>query len=281
MAVPLPQLDNRSILTPTSGFLSGGYTHTINPYSGCSFAGGLCGSYCYVQHNVFITRGRSWGFYGAKRNLREAYRRQYDSLRRRHQPLRIYLASSTDPYLPQEATLGSTRALLEEMLERPPELLVIQTRSSLIARDEALISALSWRCRLRVSVTVECDGEVPGLPRHATPIARRLEVLEGFTAAGIPTQVTVSPMLPIADLEGFAARLDRACNRVIVDHYLLGGDGSSGGFRTQRSGFVDALVEAGYEEWTRLDTFWEVHRFLVARLGVERVLVGKEGFNMP
>ena len=60
-------LENASILTPTSGFLEAGYTHTINVYQGCAFAGSLCGTYCYAQHNQWITKGRSWGLYGAKR----------------------------------------------------------------------------------------------------------------------------------------------------------------------------------------------------------------------
>ena len=105
---------NASILTPTSGFLAAGYTHTINVYQGCAFAGSLCGVYCYAQHNRWITRGRAWGFYGAKREIREAYRRDYDRIKRPRRgeprPLKIYMSSSTDPYLPQEKSL------------RPPDL---------------------------------------------------------------------------------------------------------------------------------------------------------------
>jgi hypothetical protein len=37
-------LENKSILTPTSGFLASGFTHTLNPYVGCSNAGSLCGT---------------------------------------------------------------------------------------------------------------------------------------------------------------------------------------------------------------------------------------------
>ena len=36
-------VENASILTPTGGFLAAGYTHTINVYQGCAFAGALCG----------------------------------------------------------------------------------------------------------------------------------------------------------------------------------------------------------------------------------------------
>ena len=75
-------IENATILTPTSGFLAAGYTHTINVYQGCAFAGSLCGIYCYAQHNRWITKGRAWGLYGAKRQVREAYRRDYDRIKR-------------------------------------------------------------------------------------------------------------------------------------------------------------------------------------------------------
>ena len=60
-------------MTPTTGYLKSGYTHTINVYQGCAFAGSLCGMFCYAQHNRWITKGRAWGIYAAKRWVREAY----------------------------------------------------------------------------------------------------------------------------------------------------------------------------------------------------------------
>jgi hypothetical protein len=56
----VPVINNKTILTPTSGFLDSGFTHTINAYSGCAFAQAVCGSYCYAQHNHWITKGRPW-----------------------------------------------------------------------------------------------------------------------------------------------------------------------------------------------------------------------------
>src|SRR5262249_19641817 len=140
-------IDNKTILTATSGFLSLGYTHTLNAYQGCAFAGALCGTFCYAQHNLRVTRGRRWAFYGAKRDIRDAYRRDYDQIkhptRGRPQPVKIYMSSSTDPYLPQERRLRLTQTVLEEMLVRPPDVLVIQSHTTLIARDLDLIRQLS------------------------------------------------------------------------------------------------------------------------------------------
>jgi DNA repair photolyase len=175
----IPRVENATILTPTSGFLASGYTHTINVYRGCAFAGSLCGTFCYAQHNRWITQGRAWGLYGAKRQVAEAYRRDYDRIKRprrgQPRPLKIYMSSSTDPYLPQEKVLRLTRSLLEEMRERPPDVLVIQSHHTLVERDLGLIADLAAQCTLWVSLTVETDREsLPGFPPHASSPARRL-----------------------------------------------------------------------------------------------------------
>lgn len=280
MSVPLTQV--RSILTKTGGFLKSGYTHSLNPYLGCSFANAACGAFCYAQHNQWVVKGRPWGLYAGKAGAPDAYAREWERLKRPRRgparPLRIYMSSSTDPYLPQEATLGITRALLEAMLARPPDVLVVQTRALLVERDLALLVELSRECALWLSVTVETDMDpVPGLPRHATPPARRLDLLERFRGAGVRTQAAVSPLLPLADLETFARRLEAACERVIVDHFLLG-DGS-GGLRTRRTGLITALEAHGCGEWATLAPFERVVAHLRERLGAARVLVSCEGFN--
>jgi DNA repair photolyase len=275
-------IENKTILTPTSGFLASGYTHTLNPYVGCGFAGALCGTFCYAQHQHWIVRGRPWGLYGAKQNIRQAYQRDYDRIKRPNhgnpRPLRVYMASSTDPYVPQEKGLGLTQAILEEMQIRPPDVLVIQTHTTLISRDFDLIQTLSQRCELWVSITVETDMDpVPGFPPHASRPAKRLETLKRFREAGVPTQATISPLLPLANPETFARALDAACDRVILDHYLLG-DGSHGA-RTRRTNFLELLEQAGFSEWSRIEKMWEVREFLARVLGSDRVLVSAEGFN--
>ncbi len=276
-------LENASILTPTSGFLGAGYTHTINVYQGCAFAGSLCGTYCYAQHNHWITKGRSWGLYGAKRHVREAYRRDYDRIKRPKRgvpkPLKIYMSSSTDPYLPQEKTLRLTWSLLDEMRERPPDVLVVQSHHTMIERDIELIANLAAQCELWVSLTVETDMDpIPGFPPHTCAPAHRLETLNKFRNRGILTQATVSPLLPLANPVAFAHQLDVACDRVILDHYLIG-DGSPNGWRTRRTTLIERLEQGGFGAWTALAKLWEIRDLMVSVLGEARVLVGCDGFN--
>jgi DNA repair photolyase len=279
----LPVINNKTILTPTGGFLAPGFTHTINAYAGCAFAGAVCGSYCYAQHNHWITKGRPWALYGVKQSVVAAYERDYDRLKRpvrgAAKPLRIFMSSSTDPYLPQERALEVTRSLLRAMLGRPPDLVVIQTHTTLIDRDLEIIRELATRAAVRVSITIETDMEaIPGFPKHASSPANRISTLQRFRAAGVATQATVSPLLPIANVENFARRLSAAADRVILDHYLLG-DGSPGGIRTKRTEFPQMLASTGFGEWNQLEKFWEVVDVFRAVCGHDRALISCEGFN--
>lgn len=281
--MPLATIHNKTILTPTSGFLGPWFTHTINAYVGCAFAKTVCGTYCYAQHNFWITKGRSWGLYGAKASVATAYQREYDRLKRPRRtavrPLRIFMSSSTDPYVPQEQALGLTRGLLEAMLQRPPDAVVIQTHTTLIARDLDLIQELATRCQVRVSLTIETDQEnLPGFPPHASSPAERVATLGRFREAGVPTQATASPLLPLANVTQFARTLGEVANRVILDHYLLG-DGSPGGLRTKRTDFPQRLALAGLDEWNTLAKFWEVVDVFREILGEDRVLISQDGFN--
>ena len=279
----VPTIANRSILTPTSGFLGSEMTHTLNAYSGCSHAGSLCGTYCYAQHNPVIVKGRSWGLYGVKADVVGAYRRDFDRVKRPRRgepkPLRIYMSSVTDPYLPQEKRLGVTESLLAEMLTRLPDTLVIQTHSVLVVRDLELIVKLSARCRVWLSITVETDmTEIPGLPPQIVSPVRRIETLMRFRERGVLTRAAVSPLCPIRNVERFAGQLNLAADEIALDHWLLG-DGSKNGARTKRTDFPKLLEAAGYGEWNKLDKFYDVVDVFRSVAGAGRVTICNEGME--
>jgi DNA repair photolyase len=194
-------------------------------------------------------------------------------------PLRIFMSSSTDPYVPQEKRLGLTQGLLEAMTKRPPDALVIQTHSTLVLRDLELIANLSRQTKVWVSITVETDLEqIVGFPPHAFSPSSRISALRAFRSRCVRTRATVAPLLPIRDVDRFAHELGEAANCINIDHYLLG-DGSPGGLRTRRTAFPSLLSAAGYEEWNSLDMFWEVVERFREILSAERVLTSKDGFN--
>ena len=243
----------RKVLTRTSGYLTTVTSHSLQPYCGCTLGSSLCGVGCYVRHNRMLTRGREWGtFLEARENAAESYLEHVERERAwaRRSPageFSIFLSSSTEPFLPQEARLGVTARVLEAMTTEPPDSLVVQTHSHRVTGALDRLRDLSSRTRLRVHVSIETDRErIEGLPPHGSPVERRFEAVQELREAGIPVVVTVSPLLPIRDPERFFARIAGAADAVVLDHFI-GGDGSPDGRRTRATPLPIAMesVEPG------------------------------------
>jgi len=273
----------RSVLTRASGYLDGIASHSLQPYRGCSYGNSLCGVGCYVRHSGHVTRGRLWGsFLEVRTNAAEGYRAGHERERRWARRTSadgrfvVFCASVTDPFVPQEQRYRVTRSVLDAMLERPPDGLIVQTHSHLVVDETERIVELSQRCEVRVHVSIETDRErLPGLPPPASPVGRRFEACAALKGAGVRTVVTVAPLLPIAEPEGFFARIGEVADAVVLDHFV-GGDGTATGHRTLRTGLPAAMeaveprsVEVGY-----LDEMAAVAR----RAMPGRVGVGRDGF---
>jgi len=271
----------RSILTRTTGYLRSVTSHSLQPYRGCSYGSALCGVGCYVRHNGWVTRGEAWGsFLEARTNAAERYREQAPRERRWARRTRgdfsIFLSSSTDPFVPQERSQGITRRVLEALCEDPPDVLVVQTHSHRVSDYLDLYPRLAEACRLRFHLSIESDRDrLPGLPPPASSVARRLAAAEALRAADLRVVVTVSPLLPIEDPEGFFARIAGVADAVVIDHFV-GGDGSPGGARTRRTPLPAAMeaVLPGSSELSYRDAIVAVaRRALPGRVGI-----GPEGF---
>ncbi len=236
-----------TILTRSSGYLNGVASHSLQPYRGCPFGSSLCGVGCYVRHAGHITRGREWGtFLEARTNAAESYRAGYDRerawARRARWGFRIFLASATEPFPPQELRYGITRGVLNAMNEHPPDGLIVQTHSHRVAEAIGPLVELASRCDLRVHVSIETDRNgLPGLPGHASSVDRRFDAARILRDAGLFVVVTVAPLLPIDDPERFFARVAGAADAVVLDHFD-GGDGSAGGSRTRRTKLPAAIA---------------------------------------
>ncbi|MFD0671893.1 radical SAM protein [Cohnella sp. GCM10027633] len=228
-------------LTPTSGFLSG-YSHTLNPYVGCTFG---C-SYCYVRRlPVGLFRGEPWGTWAEPKQADPGKLAREIAAAKRKGPVTVFFSSATDPYQPLEAKAGLTRALLEAMTTERPDFVLLQTRSPLVMRDADVLARLGDS--VRVSMTVETDRDemrrlfTPSAP----PIAARLRALRTLREAGIATQAAVSPLLP--HTPEFAELLVDVAARIVVDNYFQG-DGS-GGKRSESLGMRRMYAEHGLSEW--------------------------------
>ncbi|MFB4165520.1 radical SAM protein [Alteribacillus sp. JSM 102045] len=261
----------KTILNKGKGFLSG-YTHSLNPYTGCSFG---C-SYCYVrQMPVSLYREGEWGNWvdvknGAANLLKKELRRA-----KAKGNVTIFMSSSTDPYQPVEHKEKVTRLLLEVMVDNPPHFLLVQTRSPLVGRDIDLLQQL--KDRVRVSMTIETDSEM--IRKHFTPeappIQARFNTLQKLAESGIPTQVAIAPILPSG--EYFPEKLKPFVSRICIDDFFMG-DGS-GGKRTKNLGIEKKYAELGFEEWHGPQAIKKVYKRFIGIFPENQIYVSQPGFE--
>lgn len=262
--------NTKRLLNSASGFLQG-YTHTLNPYAGCSFA---C-SYCYVrQMPVGLFRGDPWGSWvDVKEGAGDLLRKELTKAKIKGK-VTIFMSSSTDPYQPIEVKEGITRSLLEVMTEMKPDFLFVQTRSPLIVRDLDLLTML--KDRIRISMTVETDREDirRSFTPSAPPIQARLRAIRQIAEMGIPVQAALAPILPCS--EQFGALLAGIVDRVCLDTTFMG-DGSLGK-RTERLKIDVIYRQLGLEDWYRPDAYMNVYRQLSTYFPMDKILISQAGF---
>jgi DNA repair photolyase len=262
-------VNSKSILTPTSGFMSG-YKFTLNPYGGCGFG---C-EYCYAKFFAPSDEHRqTWGRWVAvKKNavelMAEAIRAgaiaSGDA---------VYMSSVTDPYQPVECRLGLTRAILDTMLEAGIQpRLTVQTRSPMVVRDIDLFQKFE---KIRVNVTVTTDSERirRRYEPHCPSIAVRFKALATLSAARVRVGVSISPMLPIDDVEAFGARLAALNADEYVTQYL-----KPGRSRFAAGTSIEAARKASEDGWG-VREYRQARAALARILGTERPLLeGVEGY---
>ena len=202
-------IESRSLFSPATGFIRrGGFDWTCNPYVGCTFG---C-SYCYA---AFLPQNRrpveDWGrWLTAKRNAVELAGKHA----RKVAGQAVYLSSVTDPYQPAERGLMLTRGILEALLPHQPRL-VVQTRGPLVVRDIDLLREFR---SVRVNLSIPTDSEEVrrAFEPKAPPLDRRWAAAEELKASGVPVGLCVTPTLPLADPDAFAARLAAFAPAVLV-----------------------------------------------------------------
>lgn len=261
----------KTLLNKGTGFLSS-YSHSLNPYTGCSFA---C-SYCYVrQMPVSLFRQEEWSTWvDVKKEAARVFKKEYQRAKAKG-PITIFMSSSTDPYQPIEHKEQITRSLLEVIASDPPDFLLVQTRSPLVQRDIDLL--LKLKHKVRVSMTVETDREdiLKTFTPSAPPIAARLKTLHLLREAGVPTQVAIAPVLPSS--EKFAETLAACVNRIVVDDFFMG-DGS-GGKRTQRLNVKSFYEKLGLEQWYDRSAYLTIVEHLRSYFAENQLFISKEGFE--
>jgi DNA repair photolyase len=186
------------------------------------------------------------------------------------------MSSATDPYQGIERRMKLTRAALELMSRRPPYRLLLQTRSPMVERDIDVLRGMG-RCVI-VSLTLETDDDE--VRRRLTPtspsIARRVAAAQRLRAAGIFVQLAIAPMMPNHP-DHFAELAAASADRVVIDTYV-DGDGS-GGRRSRALGIPELYHRLGYDGWFEKGAETPLVAAMQERLGEDRVLLSRQGFN--
>ncbi|TWD96416.1 DNA repair photolyase [Neobacillus bataviensis] len=262
----------KKILTEAKGYLDVGFTHSLNPYSGCTFS---C-RYCYVREMpIQKFKDIPWGeWLDIKTNAAENYRNEIIKLRKRKTPVNIFMSSATDPYQPMERKAGITRGVLEAMVEYPPDFLQIQTRSPLIKRDLDLLVKLKEKCEILVSMTIETDRD--DIRQIFAPFAPgihlRLNALKEVYDAGINTQASISPVLPFTP--DFPKVLDGIVDHIWIDTLSIG-DGALGK-RSERLGMPTLFEEHKLADWYQKDLHVRVEKYFNKYFNSEIIRVSKQ-----
>ncbi|MCE7983017.1 MAG: radical SAM protein [Caldilinea sp. CFX5] len=263
-------------LTKTGGFLTG-FTHTLQPYIGCRFG---C-EYCYVKGlsvHRFHQPPLDWGDYVHPRpGIAEKLRQELQRLATKGEldTTAIFMSSATDPYQGLERRWRLSRACLDLFLDYPPGLLVVQTRSPLVADDFDRLQALGSRCWLNFTLETDLDAVRQQVTPRCPSIPQRLQVLQQAKVAGLNVQITVSPCLPFSDVATFGTLLTTLGQRVIVDTYTSG-DGQAGK-RTAATAIPTLYTDQGWSSWRNETAAQALYAWLQTQIG-ERAGWSQTGF---
>ncbi|MGE5722128.1 MAG: PA0069 family radical SAM protein [Sphingomonadales bacterium] len=172
-----------------------GFDRSINPYRGCEHG---C-VYCFARPtHAFHDLSPGLDFETrlfAKPDAAALLRKELGKPGYRVAP--IAMGTNTDPYQPVEGRWRITRSVIELLAEtRHP--LMITTKSDRVVRDIELLAEMAKQ-RL-VGVMVSVTSLTPQIARTLEPRApsarKRLAAVRALAEAGIPTTVSIAPVIP-------------------------------------------------------------------------------------
>lgn len=182
---------------------------SVNPYRGCFHA---C-AYCYARPtHEFLGFGAGTDFDSkivVKRQAAILLRRAFE--RPSWAGELVVFSGNTDCYQPLEASLGLTRACLDVCAEfRNP--VGIITKSALILRDLDILKRLQRDAWVRVyfSIPFWSNGMARKVEPQAPSTAKRFEAMQILADAGIPTGISIAPVIPGLNEEDIPKLLHRA-----------------------------------------------------------------------
>jgi len=196
------------------------FDRSVNPYRGCEHGCVYCfarPTHTWLGHSAgldFETR-----LY-AKRNAAQLLKAELSKPSYQCEP--IALGVNTDAYQPLERKLNITRQILQVLHDaKHPAYLI--TKSSLVERDIDLLKSMAEQNLVSVclSITTLDRTLARKLEPRATSPHRRLQTLEKLSNAGIPTRVSVSPIIPALNEEEIDDIVAAAANAGAAAAYAI------------------------------------------------------------
>jgi len=127
--------------------------------------------------------------------------------------LPVAMGTNTDPYQPIERDWRITRACVEVLAETDHPLM-ITTKSDRVVRDIDLLGPMAAKGLTSVMVSItSLDPKIAMTlePRAPAP-RRRLAAIEALARAGVPVQVSISPLIPAITDHETEAIMEAAAN---------------------------------------------------------------------
>jgi DNA repair photolyase len=168
---------------------------SVNPYRGCQHG---C-AYCYARpSHELLDFGAGTDFERkivVKTNAPE--RLALELARPAMRGETIVFSGNTDCYQPLEASYGLTRRCLEACRDRCNPVAVI-TKAALVRRDADVLARIARQSSARVflSIPFADDRVARRMEPGASSPSRRFETLRALTEAGVPTGVSLAPLIP-------------------------------------------------------------------------------------
>ncbi|HVF95242.1 MAG TPA: PA0069 family radical SAM protein [Sphingomonas sp.] len=186
-----------------------GFDRSINPYRGCEHG---C-IYCFARpSHAYLDLSPGLDFESrlfAKPSAAALLRAELAKPGYVVRP--IALGTNTDPYQPIEADWRITRGIVETLAETGHPL-TITTKSDRVVRDIDLLAPMAARGLAAVAISVTSLD--PAIARTVEPRAphpeRRLDAVRRLSAAGVPTYVSIAPVIPAITDHELEALIGRA-----------------------------------------------------------------------
>jgi DNA repair photolyase len=168
---------------------------TVNPYRGCSHA---C-RYCFARNThtyLDLDAGRDFDTQVVvKTNAGQVLRKQLaaPSWAREH----VAMGTNTDPYQRAEGRYAMMPGIIAALADSSTPFSIL-TKGTIAHRDLALLSSAGQRVAVGMAVSLALlDRTLQRRLEPGTPSPQaRLELIRRITAAGIPCDVLVAPVLP-------------------------------------------------------------------------------------